>query len=181
MYQDCAIAERTVNTRPKQSGASRHSAGGHRLLDANINPTTGLATDYLNHFNEAIMLLEMAATCSDCLTDLHAWRPMSYREHFLASKFKGRDLAVAAYEGADPAARVCLDDLAKSMTTVITATRATMTADLPPRAADTLAASAAIWLKVLVTRAGAVINGAVDVAQPSAPQAMVDRLMKRTA
>jgi len=29
------------------------------LLAANINPRTGLATDYLNHFNEAIMLLEM--------------------------------------------------------------------------------------------------------------------------
>ncbi|MDP3655070.1 MAG: hypothetical protein Q8R67_25705, partial [Rhodoferax sp.] len=29
------------------------------LRAANINPRTGLATDYLNHFNEAIMLLEM--------------------------------------------------------------------------------------------------------------------------
>jgi hypothetical protein len=28
-----------------------------RLRAANINPRTGLATDYLNHFNEAIMLL----------------------------------------------------------------------------------------------------------------------------
>ena len=30
-----------------------------QLKAANINPRTGLATDYLNHFNEAIMLLEM--------------------------------------------------------------------------------------------------------------------------
>ena len=29
------------------------------LQAANINPRTGLATDYLNHFNEAVMLLEM--------------------------------------------------------------------------------------------------------------------------
>jgi hypothetical protein len=29
-----------------------------RLAKANISPVTGLATDYLNHFNEAIMLLD---------------------------------------------------------------------------------------------------------------------------
>ena len=106
---------------------------------------------------------------------------MSYREHFLASRFKGRDLAIAAYETADPAARACLDGLAATMTTVIEATRATMTDGLPPQAAGRLAERAAAWLKTLVARAGAVINGEVDVAQPDAPQAMVDRLMRRPA
>ena len=40
-----------------------------RLADANINPATGLATDYLNHFNEAIMLLEMLSSCPECRDD----------------------------------------------------------------------------------------------------------------
>jgi len=31
-----------------------------RLAEANIHPATGLATDYLNHFNEAIMMLELS-------------------------------------------------------------------------------------------------------------------------
>jgi hypothetical protein len=48
-----------------------------RLLDANINPVTGLATDYLNHFNEAIMMLELAPEMPDCMEDLSAWRPLS--------------------------------------------------------------------------------------------------------
>src|SRR5215813_15225223 len=74
--------------------------------DANINPNTGLATDYLNHFNEAIMLLDLVATMPECLTDLMAWAPMSYEEHFASSRFKDRGLAVAAYQAADPAARV---------------------------------------------------------------------------
>lgn len=152
-----------------------------RLADANINPLTGLATDYLNHFNEAIMLLEMVATCPDCLDDFHSWQPMSYREHFLASKFKARDLAVAAYETADPAARASLDKLAATITTVIEATRTTMSKDLSPLATGPLADRAAAWLKILVARAGAVINGEIDVAEPDAPQAAVDRLMRRTA
>src|SRR3954467_14695886 len=73
------------------------------LRAANINPTTGLATDYLNHFNEAIMLLEMIPDMPDCFQDFLDWKPLSYREHFTASNFKARDLAITAYEAADPA------------------------------------------------------------------------------
>jgi hypothetical protein len=152
-----------------------------RLAQANINPSTGLATDYLNHFNEAIMLLEMVATCPEFLDDFQCWQPMSYRDHFLASKFKGRDLAVAAYEQADPAARATLDHLAAVMTTVIEATRKTMNGDLSPAVAGELADRAAAWLKVLVTRAGAVINGEVEIIQRDSAQATVDRLMRQTA
>src|SRR5262245_28249336 len=47
------------------------------LRDANINPRTGLATDYLNHFNEAIMLLEMIPDMPECADDFLEWRPLS--------------------------------------------------------------------------------------------------------
>ncbi len=144
----------------------------------NINPATGLATDYLNHFNEAIMLLEAAANCLDCLADFHAWRRLSYCEHFRISRLKDRNLIVAAYASADPAARACLDRLAATMTTVIEQTRACMTDDLAPRAAVELAERAAAWLKVLVTRAGNAINGTAELAGPEAPQAAIDRLMR---
>src|SRR5262249_33673402 len=49
-----------------------------RLRAANINPRTGLATDYLNHFNEAIMLLEMIPDMPECAEDFLSWRPLSY-------------------------------------------------------------------------------------------------------
>src|SRR6266571_9502161 len=72
-----------------------------KLRAANINPRTGLATDYLNHYNEAIMLLEMIPDIPDCAEDFLTWSPLSYAEHFTASNFKARDLAIAAYEAAD--------------------------------------------------------------------------------
>ena len=56
-----------------------------RLIAANINPTTLLATDYLNHFNEASMMLEMLPEIPDCITDLVQWRPLTYAEHFAES------------------------------------------------------------------------------------------------
>ena len=169
-YQDCAEAV--------QAGADDAFGDDPRLVDANINPATGLATDYLNHFNEAIMLLEMLSSCPDCRDDFLAWRPMSYREHFAASRFKGRDLAIAAYDAADPDIRGCLDTLAGTMTAVLEATRATMSADMPPAATGALAERAAAWLRPLVARAGAVINGDADANLPHTPQAVVDGLMK---
>ena len=83
-YQDCAEALQA------DDGPDGGASGAVRLADANINPATGLATDYLNHFNEAIMLLEMLSSCPECRDDFLGWRPMSYREHFEASRFKGR-------------------------------------------------------------------------------------------
>ena len=64
-----------------------------------INPVTGLSTDYLNHFSEAVMVLEMAATVPECLEDLRAWRPKTYCEHFASSSFSERDAVIAAYDG----------------------------------------------------------------------------------
>jgi hypothetical protein len=167
-YQDCVEA---VQTADEESGP--------RLADANINPATGLATDYLNHFNEAIMLLEMLSSCPDCREDFLGWRPVSYREHFVASRFKGRDLAITAYDAADPNVRGCLDTLAGTMTAVLEATRAAISADMPPEAAAVLADRAAAWLKPLVARAGALINGDADASLADVPQAVVDGLMKR--
>src|SRR5437868_15212551 len=81
------------------------------LQAANINPKTGLATDYLNHFNEAIMLLEMIPDVPDCAEAFLGWQPRSYREHFTASHFKARDLAISAYNSSDPAVREQFDQL----------------------------------------------------------------------
>ena len=173
-YQDCAEVLQA------DDGPDGGAGGAIRLADANINPATGLATDYLNHFNEAIMLLEMLSSCPECRDDFLGWRPLSYREHFEASRFKGRALAIAAYDAADPSLRGCLDTLAGTMTAVLEATRAAMSSDIAPESAVALAERAAALLRPLVARAGAVINGedTAYAGEPVTPQAVVDRLMK---
>src|ERR1700751_1026233 len=92
-----------------------------QLRAANINPRTGLATDYLNHFNEAIMLLEMIPDMPECAEDFLGWRPLSYAEHFTASHFKARDLAIAAYDSADVNIRAEFDSLTSAMTAILSA------------------------------------------------------------
>jgi hypothetical protein len=173
-YQDCAEPAQALDEAPDEDD------GELRLHEANINPVTGLATDYLNHFNEAIMLLEMLSSCPDCLDDFLAWRPLNYRQHFAASRFKGRNLAIAAYDAADPSLRKSLDALTGTMTAMLEATRAALRSGIPKDAGG-LIAEAAAWLKPLVARAGALINGEADAKAGAAiaPQSIVDGLMKR--
>jgi hypothetical protein len=148
------------------------------MAGAHINSATGLATDYLNHFNEAIMLLEMVAGCPDCREDLRAWRPIGYREHFRQSRFAGREFAIAAYDTADPVARDMLDALSATMTTVIEHARKSLATEANERISGDVAARAAGWLRLLVAQAGAVINGQRGVAADDAPQIAVDRVMR---
>jgi hypothetical protein len=149
-----------------------------RLVEANINPLTGLATDYLNHFNEAIMMLELAPQMPDCMDDLRAWRPLSYCEHFALSNFRGRDLAISAYRSADPAVRRRLDELAVAMNALLlSAIRALETAPeaLTPAIEDALAS-----LRLLIAHAGAVIHGdaSVSAVESEEAQAAVDALLQ---
>jgi hypothetical protein len=133
-----------------------------QLRAANINPRTGLATDYLNHFNEAIMLLEMIPDMPDCAEDFLAWHPRSYREHFKASHFKARDLAIEAYDSADAVTRAEFDSITSAMTSILTAVSAAMREAREDNTRAMLAEQATGWVKPLVALAGGVINGGAE-------------------
>ena len=150
------------------------TAPAAELRAANINPRTGLATDYLNHFNEAIMLLEMIPDIPGCAEDFLTWQPLSYREHFAASNFRARELAIAAYDSADPEIRGEFDSITGAMTSILIAVGAAMRQARQARTRATLAAQATGWVKPLVTLAGGIINGQ---GIRSGPEADVDYIM----
>jgi hypothetical protein len=129
------------------------------LRAANINPRTGLATDYLNHFNEAIMLLEMVPDMPECAGDFLEWHPLSYAEHFTASNFRARDLAISAYASADPVIRAEFDQLTNTMTSILTAVGKAMSEVNQDKTRARLAEQAVSWVKPLVMAAGGIING----------------------
>jgi hypothetical protein len=81
------------------------------LAAANINPLTGLATDYLNVFNEAVMLFGLLAEMPDMLEDLKNWEPLTYEEHFARSGFQAKELAILAYQHSNPATKGPFDKL----------------------------------------------------------------------
>lgn len=64
----------------------------------NVNDRTLLATDYLNHFNEALMLAELVVDMPDMLDEFLIWQPTHYKDHFRQSGIADRELAVQAYD-----------------------------------------------------------------------------------
>ena len=146
---------------PQPTGLDKEARAA-LLRAANINPRTGLATDYLNHFNEAIMLLEMIPDMPECAEDFLAWHPLSYAEHFTASNFKARDLAISAYDSADPIIRAEFDSITDSMTSILKAVSAAMQEARQDKTRATLAEQATGWVKPLVMLAGGIINGGAE-------------------
>lgn len=70
-----------------------------------VSPISGLANDYLNLFNELVMILEQLPVMPELYEDLCVWRPVSYQEYFRKSALPGRHSALAAYEVLSPTFR----------------------------------------------------------------------------
>lgn len=108
---------------PRQKGGDKGAGftGTYRLLvrGKNINGMTLLATDYLNHFNEIIMLLEMVPEMPECYEDAAEWKPKSYADHFRDSCFSDAELAILAYENAPQNYRQAFDATIEQMNRLV--------------------------------------------------------------
>ncbi len=89
------------------------------VKDKNINEETLLAIDYLNHFNEIVMLLEMVPVMPECVDDAKARAPKTYQAHFRDSVFTDKKLAILAYENAPPRFREPFDATVAKMNALV--------------------------------------------------------------
>jgi hypothetical protein len=124
----------------------------------NINPATGLSTDYLNHFSEALMALEMVRDMPECIDDLRAWRPKTYIEHFDGSRLSHRGEVIRMYEAAPRPLREALDALADVLNARLAEAR---DAAVHRRPADHAVAA----LRPLIAQLAALINGSMERSQ----------------
>lgn len=92
------------------------------LSAANINADSFLATDYLNHYNEIVMLLEMVPDMPDMAEDCMDWQPATYSQHFRNSGFAAKELAVEAYENAPAQFKQPFDQVIEEMDALIQST-----------------------------------------------------------
>lgn len=162
-----------------------------QLASANINPDTFLATDYLNHFNEIVMLLEMVPDMPELAEDAFDWKPKSYVQHFLDSGFQAKELAVKAYEMSpeyfrNPFEQICaeLDELITSTLNGLQATNVVERGFTP--AAQTLIRMRIEAVQELLMKLNQIIHGkwesdelepALEKADESAQtQADIDKL-----
>ena len=143
----------------------------------NIEPETLLATDYLNHFNEIVMLLEILPDIPDCLEDVRQWQPKSYQDHFRDSVFADKDLAIFAYENAPARYREPFDDVVRQLNELVAASLVDIEQSVAGGDSVRLAAQCGDTVErlgLLVDKASAIIHGHTDTVD----QETVDSLLK---
>ncbi len=167
----------SLNPVPGDEAANADQAAMRaRLAGTNINEETFLATDYLNHFNEIIMLLEMVPDMPECLEDCKAWQPKSYAEHFRDSSFSDKELAIAAYEQAPEAYREPFDGTIESMNRLVALGISRIDAALGEGNGEAAALEArrtSRALQKLVDVASAIIHGSATTLEQSEIDALL--------
>jgi hypothetical protein len=141
--------------------------GTYRKLVKNttINDTTLLSTDYLNHYNELVMMLEMVSDMPDMLEEVETWQPKTYQQHFRDSAFQHKELAVWAYEHAPDEYREPMDDCIARMDADISTGLPELRVLADAGNEDRLKAEASALtgrLRGWIDTMSALINGALD-------------------
>lgn len=138
----------------------------------NVNNKTLLATDYLNHFNEAIMLLEMLPGApAELAADLAKWQHESYEEHFHHSGFRDKGLAIAGYNNAPEDIRSAFDSVISEISGQLSSLlmevqRGIDSGDMNKVTA--LCAENVPLLQSKVEKASAIVNGEITSETPAA-------------
>ena len=133
-----------------------------RLAGSNVSQKTFLATDYLNHFNEAVMLLELIPDMPDMLGDAKRWAPKPYKQHFRDSGFMAKDLVCAAYDRSPECFRVPFDLTVRAINRRILSAIADIETTLAMTSAaqlDGIVETHCARIKHLIATAGALVNG----------------------
>ena len=137
-----------------------------RLQGTNIHPASYLATDYLNHFNEVMMLLEMAIEMPEMLDDAAEWAPKSYEQHYRDSQLGEKELAIEAYAASAPEYREPFDALVDELNEMVLSTieqAKEVVNDPKPENLVGLLESNIPEMRKTAESIAAVVNGASDV------------------
>lgn len=180
MVLSSAQVQAVSGGRAPQASRSSGYTGTYRLLvrGKNINQNTLLATDYLNHFNEIIMLLEMLPSMPECYDDAAEWRPKSYAAHFRDSCFSDAELAIHAYENAPANYRQAFDAAVAQMDRLVLEAMPRIRILVEAGEEGPLKAGIAAVTRKLhgfVDVASSIVNGTTDTLD----QTQIDRVMRR--
>jgi len=154
----------------------RYLAMHERAKGTNVNEQTLLATDYLNHFNEVVMLLEMIPDMPDMLDEAKEWKPKSYKDHFLDSSIADRELAVEAYDFVPTKFKAPFEQTISQLNRLVASSLARLEQDLIDGNLD-LARENASALSGTLQRLTDVAGGIIHGSERSMDQSEIDTLL----
>lgn len=172
-----------MSNEPQESGGQtittddpQYLAMHERAKGTNVNEQTLLATDYLNHFNEVVMLLEMIPDMPDMLDEAKEWRPKAYKDHFIDSSIADRELAVEAYDFVPTKYKVPFEQTIAQLEQLVESSLRRLEQDLTDGNVD-LARENATALSLTLQRLTDVAGGIIHGSENSMDQSEIDILL----
>lgn len=167
---------------PEDAVSDDSSPLSERTADEGFSPaSSGLSNDYLNHYSEVLMLIEMAASDPAIVEELAEWRPVSYRAYFAASELRRATAALAAYETLPEPRRQAFERLIAAMDTLATMAIFALQPPSDPASIPFVVDATAPALRGLIAKAGAFLNsGGQDLAddgEGEEAQAVIDQII----
>jgi hypothetical protein len=115
---------------------------------------SGLSNDYLNHYSEVLMLIEMVAGDPVIAADLGDWQPVDYRTYFGASDLRRAADALAAYEALPDESRLAFEKLVAAMDALASMAVFALQPPTDPATAPIIVEAIAPALRSLIARGG---------------------------
>jgi len=155
---------------PVEIGDATYEAMRARIAGSNLDPTTFLATDYLNHFNEVVMLLEMIPDMPEILEEAKEWQPKAYKDHFLDSTIADKEIAIEAYDAVPAVYKEPFETTIGQIDTTIASAIASLERDLETGNMDLVRENATTLSRIiqrLMDTASAIIHGSAETLDQS--------------
>jgi hypothetical protein len=151
--------------------------------NALCNPNSGIANDYLNHFNEILLLIEnLPALLPEMVEEILAWKPVGYREYFARSNLPGKEEALAIYQSLDADFRNDFESMVDLLDTIVLRSIAIVQENkredgtIDPDGIEDVCGELAGDMRIVLARAADLVNH--GYAPPlESPQQMADRIL----
>ncbi len=147
-----------------------------RAKGTNVNEQTLLATDYLNHFNEVVMLLEMIPDMPEMLEEAKEWQPKDYKDHFRDSSIADKELAIEAYDFVPTKFKAPFVQTISQLNSLVLSSLERLEQDLSEGNVD-LARENATALSQTLQRLTDVAGGIIHGSEKSMDQSEIDALL----
>jgi hypothetical protein len=152
-----------------------------------VNPASGIANDYLNHFNEVLLLIENLPTLlPEMLDELLEWRPVTYREYFAKSLLPGSSRALEIYDTLDDAFRRDFESIIDGINAMALASIDVIRAhrcpagEIDPSKVSDFCENASSAIRSALNRAADLVNNG-RATPAETPQGIADRLIPQVA
>ncbi len=149
-----------------------------------VNPASGIANDYLNQYNEILLLVEnLPVLIPEMVDELLSWKPKNYKEYFETSPLPGGDIAIKIYQSLNPNFRQLFEAHIQSINAFANTAIAVLgdqnhgPTDFSQEYIEAFCAEMSKIMRTEIEKANDFVNHGLSIARET-PQEMADRIMK---